>query len=253
MTSDSRTPQVRRLVRRTGVIALALGAAALVGAVVWAANPMPAEPAPLAAVAADTSLTVVDGDGVIVLEPADPTGAGLLFFPGARVAPAAYESKLSALTDAGITVVIAEVPLNFAILETRDLATFTGAAPTVDTWYLGGHSLGGVRACQYAGDNLDEVAGLILFGSYCATDLAATGLSVLSLSGENDLLSTAEKIADAAHLLPADTVFVEIPGATHAQFGDYGEQPGDGVTTTTDAAVRTAIAAAVASLLGVAS
>ena len=34
--------------RRTGLIALALGVAALGGAVIWAANPMPAEPEPLA-------------------------------------------------------------------------------------------------------------------------------------------------------------------------------------------------------------
>ena len=65
MTSDSRAPRLRRIVRRTGLIALALGVAALGGAVIWAANPMPAEPEPLAAVAADPSLTVIDGDGVI--------------------------------------------------------------------------------------------------------------------------------------------------------------------------------------------
>tara|TARA_B100000519_G_scaffold71913_1_gene61889 strand:+ start:884 stop:1606 length:723 start_codon:yes stop_codon:yes gene_type:complete len=236
-------------VRRTGLIALALGVAALGGAVIWAANPMPAEPEPLAAVAADPSLTVIDGDGVIVLDPAEPSGVGLVFLPGARVAPAAYESKLSALADDGITVVIAEVPLNFAILETRDLDTLTASAPAVDTWYLGGHSLGGVRACQYAADSLDRVAGLVLFGSYCASDLSDSGLDVLSLAGENDGLSTAEKIADAADLLPADTEFVEIPGATHAQFGDYGTQPGDGEATTTDAEVRAAIAASIAAFL----
>ena len=62
-------------------------------------------------------------------------------------------------------------------------------------------------------------------------------------------LGTAEKIADAADLLPADTEFVEIPGATHAQFGDYGTQPGDGEATTTDAEVRAAIAASIAAFL----
>ena len=96
-----------------------------------------------------------------------------------------------------------------------------------------------MRACQYAGAG--DAAGLVLLGSYCAEDLGKEDLPVLSLGGARDGLSTPAKITAARHLLPADAELVEIPGAVHAQFGDYGTQPGDGTPTATDAAVRAAI------------
>ena len=87
-----------------------------------------------------------------------------------------------------------------------------------------------MRSCQLAPD----ADALILFGSYCANDLSASGLPVLSISGANDGLSTPEKIAAARHLLPEDADLVEIEGANHASFGDYGPQPGDGPVTISD-------------------
>ena len=117
--------------------------------------------------------------------------------------------------------------------------------PDVQTWAVGGHSLGGVRACQLATD----ADALVLFASYCANDLSGSGLPVLSLSGSEDGLSTPQKIADAARELPDDAVFVEIPGASHASFGAYGPQPGDGTPTADPAEVDRVIAEQLAELL----
>lgn len=117
--------------------------------------------------------------------------------------------------------------LNLAFFDPRALDAFTSAAPDVDVWAVGGHSLGGVRACQLAPD----ADALVLFGSYCAYDLSESGLPVLSLSGSEDGLSTPQKIADAREELPADAEMVEIDGASHASFGDYGPQDGDGTPT----------------------
>ena len=66
---------------------------------------------------------------------------------------------------------------------------------------------------------------LVLFGSYCSTDLTASGLPVLSIGGSEDGLSTPEKIADAGDLLPADAELDQIEGASHSSFGDYGPRP----------------------------
>ena len=221
--------------------ALLAGVLAAGGFVVWAEHPMRAEAGPLAAVRADPALTYRDDGDAVVLRPRTPDGSGLVFLAGARVDAPAYAWKLSGLADAGVTVVIVRPVLNFAIAETRPLTTFEAAAPGVTRWFVGGHSLGGVRACQYAADT--RVAGVLLLGSYCAADLARTDVPVLSIGGANDGLSTPGKITDARHLLPPDARLVEIPGAVHAQFGDYGAQPGDGDPTTTDAAVRSAITA----------
>lgn len=241
---------IRRRIRTVGLIAVGLLIVGIACFLAWASSPLPPDAAPLAAVRADSTLTVTESADGVVLAPDRPDGTGIVYLAGARVDPAAYADKLSGIADAGITVVIARPTLNFAIFETRPLAQFEGLAPGVSTWYVGGHSLGGVRACQYAADaRPGTLAGVILFGSYCAADLSRSGLPVLTLSATRDGLSTPAKIAAAAHLLPSDATLVTLPGADHAQFGDYGPQPGDHPATASDAQTKRAITSAVLGFL----
>ena len=196
---------------------------------------MAAEPEPLAAVRTDDRITITDDSAGIVMAPsAGESDVGLVFIPGAKVDPWGYAATLSGLVaDDEMTVVITKPWLNLAFFDLRGLSSFTDLAPGVTTWMVGGHSLGGVRSCQLAAD----ADALVLFASYCATDVSSTDLPVLSLSGSEDGLSTPEKIAEARHLLPADAEMVEIPGASHASFGAYGPQAGDGTPTATAADV----------------
>lgn len=208
------------------LIVLVLGVG---GIVAWSQiGVMRAEPGPLASVRDNPGITVEDADQGIVLAPADGvSGSGLVFIPGAKVDPWAYAALLQGLAEEGVTVVITRPWLNLAFFDPRGLDSFTSAAPGIEEWSVGGHSLGGVRACQLAAD----ADALVLFGSYCATDLADSGLPVLSLSGSEDGLSTPEKIAAARDQLPPDAEMIEIDGASHASFGDYGPQAGDGTPT----------------------
>jgi pimeloyl-ACP methyl ester carboxylesterase len=227
-----------------GALAAVVAAMLVAGGVAWAASPMLAEPGPLAAVRADAAVELSEHPDGVVLAPrdAEPGGPGLVLIAGARVEPAAYAAKLERVAAAGVTVVIARPTLNFAIADTRPLDTFTRLAPRVGAWAVGGHSLGGVRACRLAADDPDAVSGLLLLGAYCADDLSRADLPVLTLSAGRDGLSTPQKIADAAPLLPPDAELATLDGATHAQFGDYGAQPGDGVPTVDDADVAAWIA-----------
>jgi pimeloyl-ACP methyl ester carboxylesterase len=238
----------------------------ILGFVVYASVPMTAEESPLAAVRANPTIISVESADSVVLSPSPShnTGndIGLVFIAGARVEPAAYAAKLSGLAEAGVTVAIVRPVLGFAILEWRDITTFTDLAPGVTTWFVGGHSLGGVRACQYIADqekdagqsttdqytagegDVAPLSGLVLFGSYCAADVSNDSLPVRSIAGSEDGLSTPGKIEGAGGLLPTSTTFVEISGANHASFGDYGVQPGDGEATADDADVTEAITTA---------
>ena len=193
---------------------------------------MQAEPEPLASVRENPDVVIDDADEGIVLSPASGSSEiGLVFIPGAKVDPWAYAAILQGIVaEDDVTVVITRPWLNLAFFDLRGMDAFTSAAPDVDTWIVGGHSLGGVRGCQLATD----ADALLLFASYCSDDLASTDLSVLSLAGSEDGLSTPQKIADARHLLPADAELIEIEGASHASFGDYGPQPGDGTPTISD-------------------
>lgn len=206
------------------VLALLVG-----GFIAWTQiGVMQADPEQLASVRENSAITVTDAEEGIVLSPAEGgSDTGLVFIPGAKVDPWAYAAILQGLAEDGTTVVITRPWLNLAFFDPRGLDAFTAAASDVNVWGVGGHSLGGVRACQLS----EDADALVLFASYCANDLSDSGLPVLSLAGSEDGLSTPEKVADARDQLPADAEMVEIEGAAHASFGDYGVQSGDGTPT----------------------
>ena len=188
--------------KRAGRIIIAIVAVlvlVLVGVLVWAHMVMGGErPASLRAWR-DPAVAITTTDHSLVMRPTgENAGVGLVFIPGAKVDPSAYLYKLAGIVHSGVTVVITKPTLNLAFFDTRPLSTFAADAPGVTRWFVGGHSLGGVRACQLA--DAPGVSGLILFGSYCANDLSASGLTVLSISGSRDGLSTPQKIADARPL-----------------------------------------------------
>lgn len=236
--------RTRRVLKATlwgvlAVIVLAVG-----GMLIWSQiGVRAAEPGPLAEAQARPDLRVADAPEGIVLSPAEGGSTqGLVFIPGAKVQPKAYVALLSDLVvDEGVTVVITRPWLNLAFFDPRGMDAFTSAAPGMDTWIVGGHSLGGVRACQMA----DDADALLLFASYCANDLADSDVAVLSLIGSEDGLSTPAEIAAASPLLPPHAEAVEIEGASHASFGDYGAQTGDGTATLDDDEMRAQVTALV--------
>lgn len=241
---------LRRRITVIGLAALASLGLAIVGFLIWA-NVLFLADREVVLEALDNpevSISIVD-EGVLI----EPTAAsepatGLVFVPGAKVEPIAYAGVLSEVVSAsGITVLITEPTLNLALFDQRPLDAFTSAAPEVTQWAVGGHSLGGVRACFLA--ETPEVVALVLFGSFCANDLSGSELAVLSLEGSNDQLTTQQQIEDALDLLPDDTVRVLMDGANHASFGDYGAQPGDGPLDTDRETVRATIAEEVATLV----
>ncbi|TFD02096.1 alpha/beta hydrolase [Cryobacterium sinapicolor] len=240
-TEARRPGRLRRGIRAGGWWSLTAFVLVVIVFLAWANTVRVADRAAADQVFANPNVTVTDTPNSVILAPTDDAGdIGLVFIPGARVDPYAYLYKLAGtVEDTGATVVIAKPVLNLAILDQRPLSTFTDAVPDVSTWFVGGHSIGGVRACMLADDS--KVDGLVLFGSYCATSPKRTDLRALSLSGSTDGLSTPEQIADRADLLPSDTRFVELEGVNHARFGDYGVENGDGVATAPTDAVAAEI------------
>jgi len=211
---------------------------------VWANIVMQGTRAAALQVWRDDRVAVRDaGDAVVMTPTGSANGVGVVFIPGAKVDAYAYMASFRQVVAAGTTVVITKPTLNLAFFDPRPLATFEAHVPSVHTWAVGGHSLGGVRACQLA--DSPEVAGLLLFGSYCANDLSGSDLDVLSLSGSRDGLSTPAKVDAARERLPASATMTELQGVNHADFGAYGAQPGDRTATVPRAQARAEIAAAV--------
>lgn len=233
--------------RLLGRVVLVVLAVFWVGAMVWL-RPFAAVQPALAALRSDADVTVTETATRIVLAPATAGASevGVFFQPGARVDARAYAAVLRPLAQAGHAVVIVKQPLGIAFLA---LSAFDGARtdqPQVARWVVGGHSLGGtvavVQADDADSDPLSPAVGLLLYASYPAGDVRESlTTTVQSVSGSRDGLATPAKIdASRAHL-PADTTFTVIEGGTHAQFGAYGLQPGDGTATISDREARTRI------------
>ena len=159
----------------------------------------------------------------------NPTAdVGYVFYPGGKVAAEAYAPLMHQLADKGMFCAIVKVPFNLAFFDVGAADGVMQAYPQVKTWYVGGHSLGGVAACQWAADNADKTAGIILLASYTSNDLTGSGLRYLSIYGTNDEVMNRDNYEESKALQPADVREVVIEGGNHAQFGEYGTQDGDG-------------------------
>jgi hypothetical protein len=233
------SPRRRSLIRVLVALGL-LVAAALTGFVVWASIARSADPAALQAVLDDPDVEVVLGE-VVEVRPAgrDPV-RGVVFYPGARVDPAAYVATWADVAVATDTLVlIPRMRLNLAVLSRGRAAELIGSDPDVDEWWVGGHSLGGAMAASWAGQQpAGTVDGLVLWAAYATSGAgldARDDLEVLSVSGSRDGLTTPEDVAQGREMLPTGAHVIEVEGMNHAQFGRYGPQRGDLEPTIDDA------------------
>lgn len=206
----------------------------LVGTVaffLWASNPAQPESQALSSLQTDAEVLFEDIDGWLVFTPAQgKPKAGLIFYPGGRVDYRAYAPHARAIANEGFTVIIVPMPLNFAFLGINRADEVITVFPEIETWAVGGHSLGGAMAAEYVSANPSRVDGLVLWASYPGgnNDLSLLGLPVLSVFADNDGLATVEDITSSQERLPVFTSFIEITGGNHAGFGWYGPQNGDG-------------------------
>ena len=243
----------RRWVKIALLVALGVLLLAVAGFVIWAQTPLGPMPEALAALETD-SVVRVETDPWIAFWPQDraPT-SGVIIYPGGRVDPRSYAPTTGALAAEGYLAVITPMPLNLAVFDSDAAAKVIATYPEVETWLVGGHSLGGTMAAGYAEANADAIDGLVLWASYPADDTLATRTdpAVLSIYATHDGLSTLEDIEASRANLSVDTRWVEIGGGNHAQYGWYGEQPGDGPATISRPQQQEQIVAATAEFLEV--
>ena len=169
-----------------------------------------------------------DAEGNLVFEPEKAT-AGFIFYPGGKVEYTAYIPLMKALASEGILGVLVEMPFHLAVLDIKAAEGIREQYPQIEHWYIGGHSLGGSMAAAYLAEEADDFEGLILLGSYSATDLSETDLSVVSIYGSEDLVMNREKYETSKANLPEEFSEVILDGGCHAYFGMYGAQEGDGI------------------------
>lgn len=256
-TSLSRRPyaRARRVLLAVLLVIVAVFVALVLGIRIYASSYYHAAPEASEALASTSTATVMQLDnGDVTFVPAGPSDnvkAALVFYPGGKVEATAYAPLLARLADEGVASVLVRMPENLAVLAPgraergRDELTAAlakegdspqDAGQQADIpWMIGGHSLGGAMAAQYASKHAADYQGLVLLAAYSAFDLTDTDLHVLLCSGSNDGVMSRESYdKDRANLPQANVTEITIDGGIHSYFGCYGHQEGDGTPTITN-------------------
>jgi hypothetical protein len=206
----------------------------VIGFIAWGLTPLGPTDEALAAMESNAQVTVQDKGNFIVFTPTSNTPiTGFIFYPGGHVDYRSYAPVAQEIAGRGYMVSIVRMPLSLAVFGIDQADGVITTYPDMRYWVMGGHSLGGSMAASYAQKHADKVQGLVLWAAYPETsnDMSSTGLKGLSTYGSNDQVLNRDAFNETLALLPPGTILKVIQGGNHAQFGNYGLQPGDGTAT----------------------
>ena len=155
--------------------------------------------------------------------------AGIIFYPGAKIDPLAYGTTADMIASNGYAVFVPKMFLNMAILSSDQANAIIKKYSEIQTWVIGGHSLGGVAAAQYMDMYPDKAKGLFFLASYPSEsmDFSQENFPMLSIYGEKDGLTEITDIEANKKYMSENTTYHEIQGGNHSQFGSYGLQSKD--------------------------
>lgn len=182
----------------------------------------------------DDEIEQLDQAGIEVIDDFDQISylveqpkKNIVIVPGGKVKPDAYRYLAVRLAQAGYDVTIVKTVFDLAILTPNYGERFL--RDDLENVVIG-HSLGGTVASLFSEGN-DLVGEIVFLASYPIADM--TDKRALVITGEFDSVLDRNSLQESESLLPEDTVYVEIAGGNHAQFGWYGDQSGDGTATLT--------------------
>ncbi|GLV59793.1 hypothetical protein KDH_66170 [Dictyobacter sp. S3.2.2.5] len=218
-------------------------------ALVASFHPYRANQFALSALQNSSKVNVITTEEQIAFLPREGASVGLIFYPGARVESEAYAVFLHEIAKWGYATFLPKMPLDLAIFARNRAATLISAYPEIQTWVLGGHSMGGGMACEFVVTH-KNVRGLLLYGTFPGCDLSnREELAVTLIYGTHDAVIAPEQVTRSRSNLPEQTQYIEISGGTHSFFGDYGQQDGDGQATISHEEARLQILKASQALL----
>lgn len=180
----------------------------------------------------NTWLTIVENSKHIIISPISwQVSYTLIFYPWAKVESQAYMYKLWSIALAhNITIIIDKPLAHLQIFRINNADSFMW-----DRFIIAGHSLWGAMACEYVRNHPDRISGMILMWAYCDSDISdLTWLQTLSFAAANDGLISPNEMKTYDHNLPPDHTMYILTWAVHAQYGNYGAQDGDGVSSISD-------------------
>lgn len=153
----------------------------------------------------------------------------LMFYPGAMVSPEAYAPLCRRIAENNIQVYLIKMPWRLASKGYNIPIELGLLNDSSKTYILAGHSLGAKMAAQFVYENPSLIDKLILIGTSHPRDISLedTTIPILKIYGTKDGIASKKAILKNRSKLPKATLFAEIEGANHSQFGYYGFQLGD--------------------------
>ena len=186
----------------------------------------PADKDALDAMRSDDRVTVTKtGFGYFFDGPSEDTG--FIFYPGARVDETAYAPLMHSLAAEGTDTFIVSMPFRIPFFN-RNGADEVLKQYSRSEWYIGGHSLGGVLASDYAAEHSDIFSGIILLASYPDRKIPDE-MTEIQITGSEDGVINRDMLADSMKYAPENYIGYIIEGGNHTQFGSYPIQSGDGI------------------------
>ncbi len=200
------------------------------GCAIYVSDYYRADAESIASFSQDLSIDTIPLDGAIAYGTGNESKA-FIFYPGGKVEYTAYAPLMQLLAKEGILCIVVEMPFNLAVLDGNAADEVREQFPSVDSWYIGGHSLGGLMAATHVSQRTEVYEGLVLLGAYSTEDISGMNIPTLSIYGSEDGVLNREKYLDCRSNLPDNFTEIIIEGGCHAYFGMYGEQDGDGTPT----------------------
>ena len=195
------------------------------GFTIWAYTPPAPMTQALEALKSDVYVEVIDEKWIEFRPKGHTPQVGFIIYPGGRVDPRSYAPLAKEIAKSGFLVIITRVPFNLAFFAPNSATPVIAFHSEIQKWVIGGHSLGGAFASNYALKN--QLAGLVLWASYPVSNISAYQGKVISIYGSEDGLLSQAELEKSKTTLPSSTIWVVIEGGNHAYFGYYGEQAGD--------------------------
>lgn len=169
----------------------------------------------------------IDGDYTYFTPKNVNATKGFIFYPGERVDSSSYAKLCNMIASYGYKVVAVDMPFNYASFGKNKADDIIESNTDISTWVIGGDSLGGTVASDYA-ISKRNVKGIVFISSYPKDNISQLGFEVLSIWGSKDNVVDYKELINSKEQLPKDTKYVEIEGANHSQFANYGTYSGDG-------------------------
>jgi pimeloyl-ACP methyl ester carboxylesterase len=177
----------------------------------------------LQALQSDYKVEVSEGKDIIFRPQRNKPSIGVILYPGGRCDARAYAPVARPLAAAGAIVIVPNMPLRLAVLDTNRATKIIADHADINCWIIGGHSMGGAMAAAWVYKNPDIAKGLFFLASYPSSmhAMPESDIKVAVLYGTHDFITRQSEFEASYERLPKHADFIPIEGGDHYQFGSF--------------------------------